>query len=73
MPAHTLPASTGESLAVGSLMNAHALVELVVIKAGLDAGVIGYERFTMVMAIAATLVTKAIGCPHLRRKAAAPR
>ena len=48
-----------ESFAIGSLMNARALMELIVMKVGLDAGVIGYELFTMlmVMAIVTTLMT----------------
>lgn len=47
------------SLAVGSLMNARGLMELIVMKIGLDAGVIGKEMFTMllVMAIVTTLMT----------------
>jgi len=47
------------AFAVGSLMNARALMELIVMKVGLDAGVIGPELFTMlmVMAIVTTLMT----------------
>jgi Kef-type K+ transport system membrane component KefB len=47
------------SLAVGSLMNARGLMELIVIKVGLDIGVIGNDLFTMlmVMAIVTTLMT----------------
>ncbi len=47
------------SFAVGSLMNARGLMELIVIKVGLDIGVIGHELFTMllVMAIVTTLMT----------------
>ncbi|HSS06994.1 MAG TPA: cation:proton antiporter, partial [Rhodanobacteraceae bacterium] len=48
-----------EAGAVGSLMNARGLMELIVMKVGLDAGVIGFEIFTMlmVMAIVTTLMT----------------
>lgn len=48
-----------EAFAVGALMNARGLMELIVMKVGLDAGVIGHELFTMlmVMAIATTLMT----------------
>jgi Kef-type K+ transport system membrane component KefB len=48
-----------DSLAVGSLMNARGMMELIVIKVGLDAGVIGPELFTMllVMALATTVMT----------------
>jgi Kef-type K+ transport system membrane component KefB len=48
-----------EAGAVGSLMNARGLMELIVMKIGLDAGVIGLEIFTMlmIMAIATTLMT----------------
>jgi len=47
------------AFAVGSLMNARALMELVVMKVGLDAGVIGRDLFTMlmVMAILTTVMT----------------
>lgn len=47
------------SLAIGSLMNARGLMELIVIKVGLDIGVIGSDLFTilMVMAIVTTLMT----------------
>ena len=48
-----------DSFAVGSLMNARALMELIVIKGGLDAGRIGQELYTLllVMAIATTVMT----------------
>jgi Kef-type K+ transport system membrane component KefB len=47
------------SLAIGTLMNARGLMELIVMKVGLDAGVIGKELFTMllVMAIVTTMMT----------------
>jgi Kef-type K+ transport system membrane component KefB len=47
-----------EALAVGALMNARGLMELVVLQVGLDAGVIGNAVFTLllVMAIATTLM-----------------
>jgi Kef-type K+ transport system membrane component KefB len=47
------------SLAIGSLMNARGLMELIVMKVGLDAGLIGKQIFTMllVMAIVTTLMT----------------
>jgi len=47
------------ALAVGSLMNARALMELIVMKVGLDAGVIGKDLFTMlmVMSILTTFMT----------------
>lgn len=47
------------SLAVGSLMNARGMMELIVIKVGLDIGVIGNDLFTMlmVMAIVTTVMT----------------
>jgi Kef-type K+ transport system membrane component KefB len=48
-----------ESMAVGSLMNARGLMELIVMKVGLDAGLIGPALFTMllVMAIVTSLMT----------------
>ena len=52
-----------ESLAVGSLMNARGLMELIVIKIGLDAGLIGPELFTMLFAM--TLVTTVMASPLL--------
>ena len=47
------------SLAVGSLMNARGMMELIAIKVGLDIGMIGPELFTMlmVMAIVTTVMT----------------
>jgi Kef-type K+ transport system membrane component KefB len=52
-----------DSLAVGSLMNARGLMELVVIKIGLDAGVIGAELFTLLFGM--TLVTTFMASPML--------
>jgi Kef-type K+ transport system membrane component KefB len=48
-----------DSLAIGSLMNARGLMELIVMKIGLDAGVIGPSLFTMllVMALLTTVMT----------------
>jgi Kef-type K+ transport system membrane component KefB len=48
-----------ESWATGSLMNARGLMELIIIKIGMDAGVIGPGIFTMllVMALATTAMT----------------
>ena len=48
-----------ESFAIGSLMNARGLMELIVIKVGLDIGVIGPQMFTMllVMALITTVMT----------------
>lgn len=48
-----------DSLATGSLMNARGLMELIVMKVGLDAGVIGPSLFTMllVMALVTTVMT----------------
>ncbi len=48
-----------DSFAVGSLMNARGMVELIVLKIGLDAGVIGREMFTLLllMAIITTMMT----------------
>ncbi|XAH24405.1 cation:proton antiporter [Xylophilus sp. GW821-FHT01B05] len=48
-----------DSLATGTLMNARGLMELIVMKVGLDAGLIGPELFTMllVMALATTVMT----------------
>lgn len=50
-----------DSFATGSLMNARGLMELIVIKVGLDAGLIGPELFTMLLVMA--LVTTAMTGP----------
>ena len=52
-----------ESLSVGALMNARGLMELIVIKIGFDAGLIGPELFTMLFAM--TLVTTLMASPML--------
>jgi Kef-type K+ transport system membrane component KefB len=48
-----------DSFAIGALMNARGMMELIVLKVGLDAGVIGQTMFTMllVMTIVTTLMT----------------
>jgi Kef-type K+ transport system membrane component KefB len=51
------------SFAVGSLMNARGLMELIVMKVGLDIGVIGPEIFTMLMVMA--LITTVMTTPLL--------
>jgi Kef-type K+ transport system membrane component KefB len=60
-----------EAGAVGSLMNARGLMELIVMKIGLDAGVIGFEIFTMlmIMAIVTTLMTTPMVSLFMRRGA----
>ena len=50
-----------DSLATGALMNARGLMELVVMKIGLDAGLIGREMFTILLVMA--LVTTAMTTP----------
>lgn len=52
-----------DSLAVGALMNARGLMELIVIKVGFDAGLIGPELFTVLFAMA--LVTTVMASPML--------
>ena len=52
-----------ESLAVGSLMNARGLMELIVMKVGLDIGVIGKDIFTMLLVMA--LLTTVMASPLL--------
>lgn len=52
-----------DSLTVGSLMNARGLMELVVIKIGLDAGLIGPELFTLLFGM--TLLTTLMASPLL--------
>ncbi|WP_432730997.1 cation:proton antiporter [Variovorax sp. W6] len=61
-----------DSLATGSLMNARGLMELIVMKIGLDAGLIGPELFTMllVMALATTAMTGPLINLFIGRKAA---
>ncbi|HEX7864383.1 MAG TPA: cation:proton antiporter [Variovorax sp.] len=60
-----------DSLATGSLMNARGLMELIVMKIGLDAGLIGPELFTMllVMALATTAMTGPLINLFIGRKA----
>ena len=65
-----------DSLATGSLMNARGLMELIVMKIGLDAGLIGPQLFTMLLLMA--LVTTAMTGPllslvHGRRSNASPQ
>ncbi|WP_382327875.1 cation:proton antiporter [Hydrogenophaga sp. UC242_50] len=50
-----------DSLATGALMNARGLMELIVMKIGLDAGLIGPELFTILLVMA--LVTTAMTTP----------
>lgn len=60
-----------DSLSVGALINARGLMELVVLKIGLDAGLIGAELFTLLFGM--TLVTTVMTAPLLslwRRHAA---
>ena len=52
-----------DSLATGALMNARGLMELIVMKIGLDAGLIGREMFTMLLLMA--LVTTAMTTPMI--------
>ena len=52
-----------DSLATGSLMNARGLMELIVMKIGLDAGLIGPQLFTMLLMMA--LLTTAMTGPLL--------
>lgn len=63
-----------DSLATGSLMNARGLMELIVMKIGLDAGLIGPELFTMllVMALVTTAMTGPLINLFIGRKASAP-
>jgi Kef-type K+ transport system membrane component KefB len=63
------------ALAVGSLMNARGMMELIVIKVGLDIGVIGKDLFTMlmVMAIVTTLMTGPLLTLFASRKSAQAR
>jgi Kef-type K+ transport system membrane component KefB len=63
------------SLAAGSLMNARGMMELIVIKVGLDIGVIGNSLFTMlmVMAIVTTFMTGPLLAVFVGRKDAPPR
>ena len=51
------------AMAVGTLMNARGLMELVVLKIGLDAGLIGPELFTLMFGM--TLVTTVMTSPLL--------
>jgi Kef-type K+ transport system membrane component KefB len=63
-----------DSMAIGALMNARGMMELIVIKVGLDAGVITPAMFTilLVMAIVTTMMTTpmVLGLARLSDKAA---
>jgi Kef-type K+ transport system membrane component KefB len=63
------------SFATGSLMNARGMMELIVIKVGLDIGVIGNSLFTMlmIMAIVTTFMTGPLLTLFGGRKLEAPR
>ena len=63
-----------DSLSVGSLINARGLMELVVLKIGLDAGLIGPELFTLMfgMTLVTTLMTSPLLSLWMRREEAAP-
>ena len=65
--------STRDSLAVGSLMNARGMIELIVMKVGLDAGLIGPELFTLLLLVAlcTTLMTGPLLALLARRGSAA--
>jgi len=52
-----------ESVAVASLMNARGMMELIVLKVGLDTGVIGPELFTVLLIVA--IVTTMMSTPML--------
>ena len=56
-------------------MNARGLMELIVIKVGLDIGVIGHELFTMllVMAIVTTLMTGPLLTLFAGKRTSSPR
>ena len=60
-----------DSLSVGALINARGLMELVVMKIGLDAGLIGPELFTMLLGMA--LLTTVMTSPLLDLFAARER
>ena len=64
-----------DSLTIGALMNARGMMELVVIKVGLDAGVIDRRMFTLLllMAITTTLMTTPMVVLFTRRRAQAPQ
>lgn len=68
--AHSAAFGWREAFAVGALMNARGLMELIVMKVGLDAGVIDRTLFTMlmVMAIVTTLMTAPMLGPYARSR-----
>ena len=71
--ARTAGLDAADSFAVGALMNARGLMELIVMKVGLDTGLIGPGMFTILLVMA--LVTTAMTSPlitlalRLRRRA----
>ncbi len=63
-----------DSFAVGALMNARGLMELIVMKVGLDTGLIGPGMFTilLVMALVTTAMTSPLISLALRLRRTAP-
>lgn len=61
-----------DAFAMGALMNTRGLMELIVLKVGLDVGVIGKEMFTllMLMAVITTLMTSPLLSLLMRRHGA---
>ncbi|HSX58689.1 MAG TPA: cation:proton antiporter [Tahibacter sp.] len=61
-----------DACALGALMNTRGLMELIVLKVGLDVGVIGKELFTMLMlmAVVTTLMTSPLLGLLMRRECA---
>lgn len=61
-----------DAFAMGALMNTRGLMELIVLKVGLDVGVIGKEMFTllMLMAVITTLMTSPLLSLLMRRQGA---
>jgi Kef-type K+ transport system membrane component KefB len=64
-----------DSFAIGSLMNARGMMELIVMKVGLDTGVIDRRMFTLllIMAIVTTMMTTPMLLYFTRRQPAATR
>jgi Kef-type K+ transport system membrane component KefB len=64
-----------DSFAIGSLMNARGMMELIVMKVGLDTGVIDHRMFTLllIMAIVTTMMTTPMLLYFTRKQPAATR
>ena len=68
--ARAFGSSRSEAKVVGALMNTRGLMELIILKIGLDQGIIGREAYSILFVV--TLVTTVMASPLIRRWTRAP-